>query len=104
MSSFVQMRGSIPAHWSQDICRISYVVTFYGWQGDVANEVETEQLVEDIGVSSTENPRMSSFVQMRGSIPAHWSQDISKMVPKPAITFDLSDAYAQTAGKLLKIL
>ncbi|KAG8331674.1 phosphatidylinositol-3,5-bisphosphate 5-phosphatase, variant 2 [Homalodisca vitripennis] len=67
------------------------------FDGDVANEVETEQLVEDIGISSTENPRMSSFVQMRGSIPAHWSQDISKMVPKPAITFDLSDAFAQTA-------
>ncbi|XP_054263267.1 polyphosphoinositide phosphatase-like isoform X2 [Macrosteles quadrilineatus] len=68
------------------------------FEGDVANEVETEQLVEDIGISSTDNPRMSSFVQMRGSIPAHWSQDISKMVPKPAITFDLCDPFAQTAG------
>lgn len=67
-------------------------------QGDVANEVETEQVVEDTGVSSIESPKFSSFVQMRGSIPAHWSQGITKMVPKPAISFDLSDPFAQAAG------
>ncbi|XP_039285340.1 polyphosphoinositide phosphatase [Nilaparvata lugens] len=68
------------------------------FEGDVANEVETEQVVEDTGVSSYDSPRITSFVQMRGSIPAHWSQDISKMVPKPAIIFDLSDPYSETAG------
>jgi len=36
---------------------------------------------------------------MRGSIPAHWSQDISKMVPKPPIGLDIPDPYAETAGK-----
>lgn len=71
------------------------------FEGDVANEVETEQVVEDTGVSSYDSPRITSFVQMRGSIPAHWSQDISKMVPKPAIIFDLSDPYSETAGKKL---
>lgn len=60
--------------------------------GDVANEVETEQIVMD-------GQRLCSFVQMRGSIPSHWSQDISKMVPKPPISLDLSDPYAITAGK-----
>lgn len=35
---------------------------------------------------------------MRGSVPAHWSQDVSKMVPKPTIICDLSDPYVETAG------
>lgn len=64
----------------------------------MANEVETEQIVHDSGVSSLSQGRFSSFVQMRGSIPAHWSQDISKMVPKPPIGFDLSDPFSETAG------
>jgi len=49
-------------------------------------------------VSSLSKGRFSSFVQMRGSVPAHWSQDVSKMVPKPTITCDLSDPYVETAG------
>lgn len=60
--------------------------------GDVANEVETEQIVLD-GV------RMCSFTQLRGSVPSHWSQDVSKMVPKPQIALDLSDPYGETSGK-----
>lgn len=50
------------------------------FEGDVANEVETEQMVHDSGVSSFSQGKFSSFVQMRGSIPAHWSQDITRMV------------------------
>lgn len=62
------------------------------FKGDVANEVESEQIVID-------GHRFCSFVQMRGSIPSHWSQDVSKMVPKPPISLDLADPYAQTPGK-----
>ncbi|KAG8230623.1 hypothetical protein J437_LFUL004535 [Ladona fulva] len=69
------------------------------FDGDVANEVETEQMVHDSGVSSLVKSRFSSFVQMRGSVPAHWCQDVSKMVPKPAISFNISDPYCETAGK-----
>jgi len=54
-------------------------------------------------VSSLSKGRFSSFVQMRGSVPAHWSQDVSKMVPKPTITCDLSDPYVETAGIDTKI-
>ncbi|XP_015184747.1 PREDICTED: polyphosphoinositide phosphatase isoform X2 [Polistes dominula] len=76
------------------------------FDGDVANEVETEQIVHDSGVSSLNNGRFSSFVQMRGSVPGHWSQDVSKMVPKPTIVCDLADPFVETAGahfnKLLK--
>ncbi|XP_076673336.1 polyphosphoinositide phosphatase FIG4 isoform X3 [Andrena cerasifolii] len=68
------------------------------FDGDVANEVETEQIVHDSGVSSLSKGRFSSFVQMRGSVPGHWSQDVSKMVPKPTITCDLADPYVETAG------
>ncbi|PNF18467.1 Polyphosphoinositide phosphatase [Cryptotermes secundus] len=69
------------------------------FEGDVANEVETEQMVHDSCVSSLSSGRFSSFVQLRGSVPSHWSQDISKMVPKPAISFDLSDPFCETAGE-----
>lgn len=68
------------------------------FQGDVANEVETEQMVHDSGVSSLSLSHFTSFVQMRGSIPGHWKQDMGKMVAKPAITLDLNDPYAETAG------
>lgn len=67
--------------------------------GDVANEVETEQIAHDSCVSSLHHGRFSSFVQMRGSVPANWSQDISKMVPKPTISCDLADPYFEIAGK-----
>ncbi|KAL0277006.1 UNVERIFIED_CONTAM: hypothetical protein PYX00_004440 [Menopon gallinae] len=69
------------------------------FEGDVANEVETEQMVHDASISSFTNGSYSSFVQMRGSIPGHWGQDVSKMVPKPQIAFTLSDPYGETSGK-----
>lgn len=68
------------------------------FRGDVANEVETEQMVHDACVSSFSQGHYTSFVQMRGSIPGHWKQEMGKMVAKPAITIDLYDAYAETAG------
>lgn len=60
--------------------------------GDVANEVETEQIVQD-------GYKLSSFVQIRGSIPSHWSQDIRQIVPKPPISIDIADPFSETAGK-----
>ncbi|XP_043270839.1 polyphosphoinositide phosphatase isoform X2 [Venturia canescens] len=68
------------------------------FDGDVANEVETEQIVHDSAVSSFHAGRFSSFVQMRGSVPGHWSQDLTKMVPKPTISCDLTDPFAETPG------
>lgn len=41
---------------------------------------------------------------MRGSIPYYWSQDVVKMVPKPAINIDLSDPFAEIPGKHLNNL
>uniref|UniRef100_A0A1A9ZCS4 SAC domain-containing protein n=1 Tax=Glossina pallidipes TaxID=7398 RepID=A0A1A9ZCS4_GLOPL len=62
------------------------------FRGDVANEVETEQIVSN-------DHDMCSFTQMRGSVPSHWSQDISKMVPKPPIQLDITDPFAQTSAR-----
>lgn len=46
------------------------------FQGDVANEVETEQMVHDSGVSSLSDGHFTSFVQMRGSIPGLYHLDL----------------------------
>eukprot|EP00094_Tigriopus_californicus_P011616 TCALIF_11221-PA protein Name:"Similar to Fig4 Polyphosphoinositide phosphatase (Mus musculus)" AED:0.27 eAED:0.27 QI:0/0/0/0.63/0.9/0.72/11/0/1202 len=72
------------------------------FQGDVANEVETEQIVVDSTVLDLHRAKMTSFVQIRGSVPSHWSQDVTKMVPKPQIFFELSDPHGRTSGKSVK--
>ncbi|VDQ03279.1 unnamed protein product [Trichobilharzia regenti] len=48
--------------------------------GDVANEVETEQIVHDTSYAFLRHGRVSSYVQMRGSVPLFWSQESSKVV------------------------
>lgn len=52
--------------------------------GRVANDVETEQIVLDEEAGSCSG-KMSSVVQMRGSIPLFWSQEASRFSPKPDI-------------------
>lgn len=52
--------------------------------GRVANDVETEQIVLDEEAGSCKG-KMSSVVQMRGSIPLFWSQEASRFSPKPDI-------------------
>jgi hypothetical protein len=60
----------------------------------VANEVETEQIVSEPLVtpfpledSARPGPRSNytSYVQLRGSIPLHWTQDVTNMLPRPPI-------------------
>ncbi|CAN6873616.1 unnamed protein product [Brassica oleracea var. botrytis] len=53
-------------------------------RGRVANDVETEQLVFDEEAGSRKG-KMTSVVQMRGSIPLFWSQEASRFSPKPDI-------------------
>ncbi|OCT80385.1 polyphosphoinositide phosphatase isoform X1 [Xenopus laevis] len=67
-------------------------------EGDVANEVETEQIVHDASVMSFTAGSYSSYVQVRGSVPLYWSQDISTMMPKPPITLDQADPFAYAAA------
>uniref|UniRef100_A0A8B9DFM4 FIG4 phosphoinositide 5-phosphatase n=1 Tax=Anser cygnoides TaxID=8845 RepID=A0A8B9DFM4_ANSCY len=67
-------------------------------EGDVANEVETEQILYDASVMSFSAGSYSSYVQVRGSVPLYWSQDISTMMPKPPITLDQADPFAHVAA------
>ncbi|CAL8318131.1 unnamed protein product [Merluccius merluccius] len=67
-------------------------------EGDVANEVETEQIIHDASVMSFTAGSYSSYVQVRGSVPLYWSQDISTMMPKPPIRLDQADPYAYVAA------
>ncbi|KAG2485099.1 hypothetical protein HYH03_016195 [Edaphochlamys debaryana] len=59
--------------------------------GKVANEVETEQVV-DAGMDyRTRTPLLSSVVQVRGSVPLFWSQQLSALSPKPEILLQQFD-------------
>lgn len=62
----------------------SYLKRGVNDRGRVANDVETEQLVLDDEAGSCKG-KMSSVVQMRGSIPLFWSQEASRFSPKPDI-------------------
>lgn len=74
-------------------------------QGNVANEVETEQIVcdqlhtlfHDPKYGFYNNRRVTLFVQHRGSIPLHWTQDMSRL-PKPPIEISLLDPFYQCAA------
>ncbi|RVW29025.1 Phosphoinositide phosphatase SAC1 [Vitis vinifera] len=59
-------------------------------RGRVANDVETEQIVLDEEAGSRKG-KMSSVVQMRGSIPLFWSQEASRFSPKPDIILQRYD-------------
>ncbi|KAL7670691.1 hypothetical protein ACOME3_005619 [Neoechinorhynchus agilis] len=70
--------------------------------GNVANEVETEQIVH-LGSCFLIKGQCSSFVILRGSVPGYWSQD-SKQVPLPPITFDRPDPFHTCACQHFKQL
>lgn len=70
-------------------------------KGNVANEVETEQIVSDGLTTSFHsgasgyymNPGYTSFVQHRGSIPLFWTQDTNVKISKPPISMTLVDPF-----------
>ncbi|WKX92071.1 hypothetical protein Q1695_010252 [Nippostrongylus brasiliensis] len=62
-------------------------------KGNVANDVETEQVLWDVSSSPNfSRGRFSSFVQRSGSVPLRWSQDPATrgVVGKPLILIDLT--------------
>lgn len=75
-------------------------------EGYVANEVETEQIVADMsltsfhksGIGYYDNGRYTSFVQHRGSIPLYWTQAASNLTAKPPIHISLVDPYFSPAA------
>ncbi|XVF30074.1 hypothetical protein REPUB_Repub16aG0025500 [Reevesia pubescens] len=64
-------------------------------RGRVANDVETEQIILDEEAGSCKG-KMSSVVQMRGSIPLFWSQEASRFSPKPDIILQRYDPTYQS--------
>ncbi|CAI5439011.1 unnamed protein product [Caenorhabditis angaria] len=75
--------------------------------GQVANFVETEQIIWDMTSSpNVANGKFSSFVQIRGSVPMRWSQDPSTrgVVGKPLILIDNHEPHAQTAASHFRYL
>ncbi|KAE9446385.1 hypothetical protein C3L33_21717, partial [Rhododendron williamsianum] len=68
----------------------SYLKRGVNDRGRVANDVETEQIVLDEEAGSCKG-KMSSVVQMRGSIPLFWSQEVSRLSPKPDIILQRYD-------------
>lgn len=59
-------------------------------EGRVANFVEIEQVVYS-HKSKDDKPLVSSFVQVRGSIPLFWTQDPNPLIAKPEIFVNTSD-------------
>ncbi|VDK34912.1 unnamed protein product [Gongylonema pulchrum] len=71
------------------------------FKGQVANDVETEQIVWDTRSSPDfKHGKFSAFVQRRGSVPLIWSQDPATrgVVGKPVISIDINEPHAQTAA------
>ncbi|TGZ71414.1 hypothetical protein CRM22_002657 [Opisthorchis felineus] len=67
--------------------------------GDVANEVETEQIVTDTSHALLRNSRCSSYVQLRGSVPLFWSQEPTKLgMGRPPIELLREDPYFEAFG------
>ncbi|KAJ2571833.1 phosphatidylinositol-3,5-bisphosphate 5-phosphatase [Coemansia sp. RSA 1807] len=75
--------------------------------GYVANDVETEQIVNMMEVTSFDmpagrpfsNPSYTAYVQHRGSIPLFWSQETAGIAPKPPIEINVRDPYFVEAGR-----
>ncbi|OAQ99681.1 hypothetical protein LLEC1_04112, partial [Akanthomyces lecanii] len=74
--------------------------------GYVANDVETEQIVAECQTTSFHapgprlycSPHYTSYVQHRGSIPLHWTQDSTGVTPKPPIELNLVDPFYSAAA------
>lgn len=74
--------------------------------GYVANDVETEQIVSDSLTTSFHapgprlfsSPQYTAYVQHRGSIPLHWTQDNTGVTPKPPIELNLIDPFYSAAA------
>lgn len=90
---------TVIARRSRRYCGTRFLKRGLNLDGDVANEVETEQIVHDASVSDFSQGFFTSFVQMRGSLPDRWSQDATKMVPKPPIIQDFVDPYHEATAK-----
>ncbi|KAJ3503585.1 hypothetical protein NLJ89_g8366 [Agrocybe chaxingu] len=83
-------------------------------EGNVANEVETEQIVCEALTTPfyypargeaeehrnrRPSPNYTSYVQYRGSIPIYWTQEPNGMSPKPPIEISVVDPFYSAAAR-----
>ncbi|KAH0579741.1 hypothetical protein H2248_002578 [Termitomyces sp. 'cryptogamus'] len=84
-------------------------------EGNVANEVETEQIVAEAlttpfyypatrdqsgkHIYRRPSPNYTSYVQYRGSIPIYWAQETTSMSPKPPIEITVVDPFYSAASR-----
>ncbi|KAF9526072.1 polyphosphoinositide phosphatase [Crepidotus variabilis] len=81
-------------------------------EGNVANEVETEQIVCEAlttpfyfpargegPAKRRPSPNFTSYVQYRGSIPIYWTQETTSMSPKPPIEISVVDPFYSAAAR-----
>ncbi|CUA69205.1 Polyphosphoinositide phosphatase [Rhizoctonia solani] len=106
------------ARRSRHFAGVRYLKRGVDEEGNVANEVETEQIVSEAsttgfygpperfreGILETgwvrvPNPRYTSYVQHRGSIPIFWTQDTTNLNPKPPIEITVVDPFYAPAGR-----
>ncbi|KAG9036353.1 phosphatidylinositol-3,5-bisphosphate 5-phosphatase [Tulasnella sp. JGI-2019a] len=83
-------------------------------EGNVANEVETEQIVHEADTTPfyrpaprtsetrsgrSPSPNYTSYVQYRGSIPVFWAQDTTQTHVKPPIEITVVDPFYTAAAR-----
>ncbi|KAK7035778.1 Polyphosphoinositide phosphatase [Favolaschia claudopus] len=84
-------------------------------EGNVANEVETEQIVSEAlttpfyypcrrdllapELDRRPSPNYTSYVQYRGSIPIYWTQETNSMSPRPPIEISVVDPFYTAASR-----
>ncbi|KAJ7063534.1 polyphosphoinositide phosphatase [Mycena amicta] len=80
--------------------------------GNVANEVETEQIVSEALTTPfyypcrregredrRPSPNYTSYVHYRGSIPVYWTQETNSMSPRPPIEISVVDPFYSAAAR-----
>ncbi|TFK69821.1 hypothetical protein BDN72DRAFT_944042 [Pluteus cervinus] len=100
------------ARRSRHFAGVRYLKRGVNEEGNVANEVETEQIVSEALTTpfyypsrkkSTlqtrrPNPHYTSYVQYRGSIPVYWTQETNSMSPRPPIEISVVDPFFTAAA------
>ncbi|KAG9014934.1 phosphatidylinositol-3,5-bisphosphate 5-phosphatase [Tulasnella sp. 427] len=102
------------ARRSRHFAGARYLTRGVNEEGNVANEVETEQIVYDANTTAFYKPAprhsdaagqripnsgYTSYVQYRGSIPLFWAQDTTQTHVKPPIEITIVDPFFAAASR-----
>ena len=82
---------SVIGRRSRQFAGTRYLKRGINHKGYVANDVETEQILEEISNQNLNYPNITSFVHIRGSVPLYWYQEQINILPKPEIKLNLND-------------